>query len=369
MPPALTDATADASFVLSIHPSGTVVTNELAVNCDLAVGDGVAEGDAEPPRLHDVNAAATTTATVCGACRGQRCSAMARIVAGHLRWPVGSRHNRSVATRSALTVARLGQRDARALQRLLDADPLQNVYMRSELRHGVTGGDWWGLHDSDDLLAAVLAGSLLVPCIPRVQDASPLAQTACAAVPPRMMVGPREAVLALHKAMIPERPARDIRDPQPMLVVDRRMPAPPRRVPVRLARMGDLDALVVAAAAMHREEMGVDPMTIDASSWRARMESLVERGWSWVWMERGEVLFKAELSAWMPDAVQIQGVYTHPARRGEGVATAGLAALCSMLFTEVPACTLYVNHYNARALRLYQRLGFRHAGDFATVIY
>ena len=274
-----------------------------------------------------------------------------------------------MATRSALGVARLGQRDARALHRLLDADPMQNVYMRSELRQGVGGGDWWGLHDSDELRAAVLAGALLVPCIPRVEDAAPLAETACAAVPPRMVVGPRDAVLALHAAMIPERPARDIRDPQPMLVLERDGAASRRPAPVRLARNGDLDALVVAAAAMHREEMGVDPMTIDASSWRSRMEALIERGWSWVWMEHGEVLFKAELSAWMPDAAQIQGVYTHPARRGEGVGTAGLEALCSLLLTQVPACTLYVNHYNARALRLYERLGFRHAGDFATVIY
>ena len=274
-----------------------------------------------------------------------------------------------MATRSALGVARLGQRDAGPLQRLLDADPMQNVYMRSELRQGVAAGDWWGLHDTDELRAAVLAGALLVPCIPRVEDAAPLAETACAAVPPRMVVGPRDAVLALHAAMIPERPARDIRDPQPMLILERGATAAGRPAPVRLARRGDLDALTVAAAAMHREEMGVDPMTIDASSWRSRMESLVERGWSWVWMERGEVLFKAELSAWMPDAVQIQGVFTHPARRGEGIGTSGLAALCSVLLAEVPACTLYVNHYNARALRLYERLGFRHAGDFATVIY
>ena len=242
--------------------------------------------------------------------------------------------------------------------------------MRSELRQGIAAGDWWGLHDDGELRAAVLGGSLLVPCIPRIRDAAPLAETACAAAPPRMLVGPRTAVLAMHAAMTPERHARDIRDPQPMLVLERDAATPVElRAPVRLAARRDLDALVVAAAGMHREEMGVDPLAVDASSWRARMESLVERGWSWVWIERGEVLFKAELSAWMPDAVQIQGVYTHPGRRGRGIGTAGLATLCAVLLRETPVCTLYVNHYNAQALRLYDRLGFRKAGDFATVIY
>jgi uncharacterized protein len=269
----------------------------------------------------------------------------------------------------SLAVVRLGRRDTPALQRLLDADPLANVYMRSELRQGIEGGDWWGLHDGDELRAAVLGGPLLVPCIPRPEDAAPLAEIACRAVQPRMLVGPRDPVLALHAAMVPGRQARDIRDPQPMLALDRDTASAPPRVPVRLARRRDLDPLVIAAAAMHREEMGVDPLTIDAASWRGRMESLIERGWSWVWIERGEVIFKAELSAWMPDAVQIQGVYTHPQRRGRGIGTAGLAALCASLFRQAPVCTLYVNHYNAPALRLYRRLGFRQAGIFATVIY
>jgi len=80
-------------------------------------------------------------------------------------------------------------------------------------------------------------------------------------------------------------------------------------------------------------------------------------------------VFKAELSAWTPDVVQVQGVFTAPARRGRGVATAGMAALCSMLLQSVPLVTLYVNGYNQAALRLYERVGFEQQGEFATVMY
>ena len=99
------------------------------------------------------------------------------------------------------------------------------------------------------------------------------------------------------------------------------------------------------------------------------MEAFVEGGWSWVWTEAGEVIFKAELSAWTPDVVKIQGVYTPPQHRGHGIARAGLTAVCAQLLEVVPWCTLYVNEFNVPALRLYERLGFEPVGSFATVVY
>ena len=86
-------------------------------------------------------------------------------------------------------------------------------------------------------------------------------------------------------------------------------------------------------------------------------------------MRGHEVLFKAELSAWTPEVVQIQGVYTAPKYRGRGIAHAGLAAVCTHVFRDVPRCSLYVNQYNVIAQRVYQRLGFKPADMFATVMY
>ena len=113
---------------------------------------------------------------------------------------------------------------------------------------------------------------------------------------------------------------------------------------------------------MHREELSADTAPPDASAWRARMTQLVDRGWSWVWTEGGRVVFKAELSAWTPDVVQVQGVFTGPSRRGRGVATAGMTALCSLLLDEVPLVTLYVNGYNRGGAARVRSGGLRAAG-------
>jgi ribosomal protein S18 acetylase RimI-like enzyme len=274
-----------------------------------------------------------------------------------------------MATRSALRVTRLGPAHAGQLAALIDCEPVTNVYLRSELRLGFEAGDWWGAFEENELTSVVLGWSLVVPYIPDLEAAPPLAQALSAGAQPRMVVGHRASVMALHNAFRPPRPPRELRDPQPLMVLDRGDLRGTPSGDVRLSTRGDLDALIVAAARMHREEMGVDPLAIDAPAWRMRMLSLIERRWSWIWLRDHEVMFKAELSAWTPDVVQIQGVYTAPQYRRQGIARAGLAAVCTDVFREVPRCSLYVNQYNVIAQRVYERLGFKPADVFATVMY
>jgi ribosomal protein S18 acetylase RimI-like enzyme len=271
-----------------------------------------------------------------------------------------------MTTGSAVRIRRLRHGEEELVATLLAGDPVANVYLRSELRAGIGAGEWWAVGDADSLQAVALAGALAVPCIPDDRDAPALAEALASAVTPRIIVGPRDASMALHAAV--GRPARDVRDHQALLALRRgSLAAPP--APIRRGCRADIDALVVAAAAMHHEEMGVDPMSVDSAWWRTRMTSLVDQGWSWVWMLDGEVVFKAELSAWTPDVVQLQGVYTAPAYRGQGVATRGVAGVCRALFDDVEVCSLYANQHNVAALGLYQRLGFSRHGEYATVIY
>jgi RimJ/RimL family protein N-acetyltransferase len=268
-----------------------------------------------------------------------------------------------------LTVGRVGPTETAALERLLDGDRISNVYLRSELRILGTAAPWWCVSDGAELRAAVLAGPLTVPYLPHPGDAPRLADATRAHSPPHLMVGPRDAVLALHACHEQRRRAREIRDPQPVMVVDRQRLRVLPPAPLRRGTRRDVDVLAVAAGMMHHEEMSSDSAPPDGSAWRARMTQLVDRGWSWAWIERGRVVFKAELSAWTPDVVQVQGVFTDPSQRRRGVATAGMAALCSLLLESVPLVTLYVNGYNEAALRVYRRVGFEQQGEFATVMY
>ena len=267
-------------------------------------------------------------------------------------------------------VRRLDPGDAAATAAALDVDVVRNVFLRSELRLGaLRSGAWWGIEHGGTVRSVLASGTLAVPWLGVLDDAAALAAVLDRHRQPQLMTGPREHVLAVHRAQRSHPRPREVRDPQPLLVLRRGDLQVAPAVGLRRGTAADLDRLTAESAAMHREEMGVDPLAIDPGGWRQRMATLIERGWSYVLEDGGQVIFKAELSAWTPEVCMVQGVFTVPQRRRQGIGTAAMAALCRLLLSEVPACTLYVNHFNTAARNLYDRLGFEHVGDFATLFF
>ena len=122
---------------------------------------------------------------------------------------------------------------------------------------------------------------------------------------------------------------------------------------------------------MYTEEVGVSPEAGGgAAAYRARVAQLISRGWSFVRVEDGRVVFKAEVAAATPHACQVQGVYVVPDRRGEGLATAGLAAVVEVALREIaPVVSLYVNDWNAPARAAYERIGFGQTATFTTILF
>ena len=129
-----------------------------------------------------------------------------------------------------------------------------------------------------------------------------------------------------------------------------------------------LELLVVACAAAHQLELGVDPLKRDVNGFRWRTRSQIEEGRSWLWEEDGTILFKAEASAWTPSAIQLQQVWTDPAVRRRGYASRALRDLLSLLLEEVPAVTLFVRADNAAAIGLYDSIGMQHVLDYRSVL-
>ena len=77
--------------------------------------------------------------------------------------------------------------------------------------------------------------------------------------------------------------------------------------------MRDLDALVPACAAMHAEEVGIDPMERDAAGYRERIRELVEQKRSVIRVVDGQIAAKCEYSAVTNETVQLMGVWTQSA--------------------------------------------------------
>ena len=122
-------------------------------------------------------------------------------------------------------------------------------------------------------------------------------------------------------------------------------------------------------AAAHELELGIDPLARDPESFRWRTLAQIDEGRSWVWLEGDVVLFKAEASAWTPQAVQIQQVWVDPEARGRGYGARGLRDLCRLLLETTPNVTLFVRSENAPAIALYETVGMRKALEYRSILF
>src|ERR1019366_2878696 len=129
------------------------------------------------------------------------------------------------------------------------------------------------------------------------------------------------------------------------------------------ADLTDLDALVPACAAMHHEEVGIDPLARDASGYRERIRELILHRHAMVMIEDGRIAFKTEFSAVTPDGAQLMGVWTHPRLRRRGLAREGLSEVCGEILRQGRKVTLFVNDFNTPAIELYESAGFERIGQ------
>jgi uncharacterized protein len=183
-----------------------------------------------------------------------------------------------------------------------------------------------------------------------------------------MIIGEEAAVAELWDEARSRMPRpRDDRPGQPVYVLD--AAPPPGDTQLRAARSADLELLVPACAAAHREEIGIDPMRRDAEGFRWRTRAQIEEGRSWLWVEDGVIFFKAEASAWTPSAVQLQQVWVDPEVRNRGYAKRAMQDLCRLLLDRVPNVCLFVRPENAPAIRVYEGIGMQRTISYRSLIF
>jgi len=271
----------------------------------------------------------------------------------------------------------LAPRDLPEVRRLLDADPVTNVFVAARL--DVAGiealthaGELWGYWEGLELVSLCYVGANLVPVAP-----TPPALAAFAARAARQgrrsssIVGPSEAVLRMAQMVSPSwGPPREVRPRQPLMATDRVGPVRPDPA-VRLVRPEEIPVLMPAAVAMFTEEVGVDPRADGgAALYHARVSELVHTGRAYARIEDGRVVFKAEVGAVSRHACQVQGVWVHPHLRGRRLSEPGMAAVVEQALRDhAPVVSLYVNDYNVRARASYRAVGFTEVGILASVLF
>jgi predicted GNAT family acetyltransferase len=273
--------------------------------------------------------------------------------------------------------------DSRDLDEALvvcERDVVANLFVAARLMAagvpGNDGGELWGYYAGGELSSLCWSGANMVPV-----EADDAAIDAFAARARRVgrqcssIVGPSSSVIPLWERLQDSwGPPREVRGDQPLMSTSR----PPLIEPdsrVRRSRPDELGMVVPACIDMFTEEVGYSPVVADGGAlYHAQVTSLVVAGRSFIRVDEDadppEIVFKAELGSVTPWAVQVQGVWVAPRFRGMGLSGPAMAAVVQLTRERVaPVVSLYVNAFNRRAIRTYQRVGFTTVGSFATVLF
>ena len=277
------------------------------------------------------------------------------------------------------TLRSLSDDDAAPALAFLRRDPLINVYLISRLleERFVSATQTVEVRYNRDI---VLVASLATNVVMASDREAPreIADAAIAIVaeriltrmlPVRAIISPARLVESLWRRLQSQiDPPTVVRLSQPVYAISGRFDFPDIKES-RYATMRDLDFLVPACAAMHKEEVGIDPLDRDAVGYRERIRELVEKKRSVVRIVNGRIAAKCEFSAVTPEAIQLMGVWTDPVFRRRGLGRALLREVCGHLARKGKSVTLFVNDFNRPAIALYESLGFRQIGVNRALIW
>ena len=136
---------------------------------------------------------------------------------------------------------------------------------------------------------------------------------------------------------------------------------------LRRANLDELELIIPIQARMAQDESGINPLENDPEGFRQRCRRRIEQGRTWVLIDEGELLFKADVISDTPEVIYLEGVWTNERLRGTGNAVSCISQLAKELLQRTKALSLLVDERNMRAQAFYRKCGFRFLTTYDTI--
>ena len=271
--------------------------------------------------------------------------------------------------------------EARHLPQLVDiikSNPVRHCYVASRVLSQSKSflrsahSDVYGFFSGDELISAMLVGANLVPINTTAESRAAFAKVLarqgrrCSSI-----VGPDSEVLDLWSTLESAwGKAREVRSRQPVMALSQRSLVVSDDL-VRYAHKSDLDVLLPACIDMFTNEVGISPVAFGTGTmYRNRIAEIIAARHSFVRIDDGQIIFKAEIGSVGAGVAQIQGVWVHPNWRGKGLSVPGMAAVTKYVLDDIAGtASLYVNDFNTVAIAAYKSVGYEQVDTFATVLF
>lgn len=136
---------------------------------------------------------------------------------------------------------------------------------------------------------------------------------------------------------------------------------------LRIASVDELDLVVPVQAKMAFDESGINPLEQDPEGFRQRCKRRIEQGRTWILVDDGTLLFKADVIADTSEVIYLEGVWVSEKGRGNGCGVRCMSQLSKTLLSRTKAISLLVDEKNKRAQSFYRKCGYKFISTYDTI--
>jgi uncharacterized protein len=136
---------------------------------------------------------------------------------------------------------------------------------------------------------------------------------------------------------------------------------------LRPALPEELELVMPIQAELAFAESGVNPLDVDPEGFRERCLRRIEQGRTWVVVENGLLVFKADVISKTPEVVYLEGVWLREDRRKQNAGTHFMSDLLRRLLNDTKSICLLVNETNKWAQGFYRKCGFNFRATYETI--
>src|ERR1700730_6163584 len=136
---------------------------------------------------------------------------------------------------------------------------------------------------------------------------------------------------------------------------------------LRLATAADLELIMPVQAQMAFDESGVNPLERDPEGFRWRCARRIEQGRTWISIEAGKLIFKADIVSDTSSVIYLEGIWTKEEQRSQGYGLRCMSQLARLLLCRTQSICVLVNEKNTKAHNFYQRAGYKRRAVYDTI--
>jgi ribosomal protein S18 acetylase RimI-like enzyme len=136
---------------------------------------------------------------------------------------------------------------------------------------------------------------------------------------------------------------------------------------LRPATPTELDLVMPVQAELAFAESGVNPLRVDRDGFRKRCLRRIEQGRTWVVIEDGQLIFKADVISRTPEVGYLEGIWIREERRANGSGLRFMSELMRRLLKDTKSICLLVNETNQLAQNFYRKCGFHFRATYETI--